>query len=643
MFKPLIRGCAVVLLLTTSMLATAQTEESIDEINEEARVARRSDPVKAEEIGLKARQQSQDIEYIKGWYTACNTLGLAYMQQGQFKKAVSFYKEGMTVSQEDYYAPNYANIANNLGTAYYYLAMYDSSYIHHMEARKIWEDEGDEYSTAGVYNNIGDVYQMQQDYKAALEIYTEALEISKKIDDQRGIQRATSNLSTVHRQMGNQDKALEYQEQRIAAIGTNNPKKLAKAYNDLGTIYMNKGEYDAALDYLKKALEIEMESDRKLGIYENSQVIGRVLAFQKRYSLSRTFLNRALDLGREMENKHMELSVLEDLSEVAKMEGNYKEAYESAVKSAALQKEVFNEEKTKAIENLRTQYETEKKEQANKILRQENELKAQQLEMQEHDSIVKDLQLKRQTGWIFGLGIAFVLLGGVGFLLFRQRKLQSEQQTVKLEQQLLRSQMNPHFIFNSLVSIQSFIFKNEAAEAGRYLSKFSKLMRLILENSRQELVPLEKEVQTLEHYLELQSLRFENKFDYEIEIDEEVEQELIAIPPMLAQPFIENAVEHGLRHKTERGNLKIRFSVQADQLKFEVQDDGIGREQAQTINREQRKEHQSFAIKITKERLTNLNRKNKKRPSIFNIIDLKGGNNESIGTKVAFQLPCYTL
>ena len=153
------------------------------------------------------------------------------------------------------------------------------------------------------------------------------------------------------------------------------------------------------------------------------------------------------------------------------------------------------EEKSKQISTLEIQYETEKKDQEILNLNQQAE--------------IKDLQVQRRNFYLIGAGVLAVLLLGLGFVLFRQNQLKNEQQTTALEQRLLRSQMNPHFIFNSLIAIQNYIYQNKAPEAGRFLAKFSQLMRAILEGSRQDLIPLEEEVKLLENYLILQQLRFE--------------------------------------------------------------------------------------------------------------------------------------
>ena len=201
------------------------------------------------------------------------------------------------------------------------------------------------------------------------------------------------------------------------------------------------------------------------------------------------------------------------------------------------------------------------------------------------------------------------------------------------EMQTLRSQMNPHFLFNSLNSINSFIVQQKSREASGYLTTFSKLMRNILENSRYESITLEKELNTLKMYLEIESVRMDHKFDYEIIIDKNIELEFIKIPPLIIQPFAENAIWHGLNNKPDKGFLKISIQeLTENSIKISIIDDGIGRQVASLLKKEQLK-HKSFGIDITINRLQLLNPKNS-----YKIIDLPDDENKITGTKVELQI-----
>ena len=273
---------------------------------------------------------------------------------------------------------------------------------------------------------------------------------------------------------------------------------------------------------------------------------------------------------------------------------------------------------------LQTRYESERKDQQIETLSLKNEL--------------TESRLQQNRYFLFGIAGLLVLLLMFGYILFRQNKIKASQQIIVLQQRLFRSQMNPHFIFNSLSSIQNFIVRQDSFKASVYLSKFSDLVRDILENSTQEFVEFDKEIRTIENYLELQKVRFSNKFDYSIKIDELIDTGGMKIPPMLAQPFIENSIEHGIKHKKSKGNIFIRINLNNGMIVFEVEDDGVGREKAKEIIYKQDKYHKSLATVITRERIQVLNKRLKKK-IVLTILDLKDEHNNPSGTKVTFEIP----
>ena len=219
----------------------------------------------------------------------------------------------------------------------------------------------------------------------------------------------------------------------------------------------------------------------------------------------------------------------------------------------------------------------------------------------------------------------------------RQFRYKNKEREILLEQKLLRSQMNPHFIFNSLQAIQNFILKHNEKDAVKYLGSFASIARSVLENSRLELIPLRKEVSLLGNYLQLQKLRFGNKFDYDIQVDEQMDLDDISIPPMLSQPFIENALEHGMGNISEGGMINVSFWVKDNCLLMEIKDNGNG------INSEKSREksHTSLATTITKERIELMNRK-KNSKIMFSIAEAYPGE-ERKGVKVSFSIPMHNI
>jgi ligand-binding sensor domain-containing protein len=213
-----------------------------------------------------------------------------------------------------------------------------------------------------------------------------------------------------------------------------------------------------------------------------------------------------------------------------------------------------------------------------------------------------------------------------------------KQQKTEVEMQALRAQMNPHFIFNSLNSINRFILQNNRTQASEYLTKFSKLVRMILQNSQQSLIPLEAELDSLGLYLEMEALRFNQHFEYKINVPKELDIELLQVPPLIIQPYVENAIWHGLMHKEEKGHLNIDVSQENDHLYFKVSDDGIGRKKASEIAGRSTSKHKSMGLKITAHRIAMMQQSNGKESPV-KIMDLVDTSGNAAGTEVIIQMP----
>jgi len=253
------------------------------------------------------------------------------------------------------------------------------------------------------------------------------------------------------------------------------------------------------------------------------------------------------------------------------------------------------------------------------------------------------------TTWLFRIILAVVVISTIWIILYRRFKrirdkhkvekkmLEIEKQKFDLEQKALRLQMNPHFIFNSLNSIQSYIVTQETDKAVQYLGKFSQLMRLILTNSSYKYISIKEEVKSIEYYLDLEKLRFENKFSYTLTVDKNIDQEFIQIPPMIVQPYIENAIIHGLLHKPTKGKLEIDFKLNKDSVICTVLDNGVGRQRSMEIDKESGIKRKSRGMLITKARLEILNKQSNDQFSVL-IDDLKDATRNAKGTRVTLNI-----
>ena len=235
----------------------------------------------------------------------------------------------------------------------------------------------------------------------------------------------------------------------------------------------------------------------------------------------------------------------------------------------------------------------------------------------------------------------------ITFLIYSRSKLKQKNRqneliwrNVEIEQRLLRSQMNPHFIFNSLNSIQYYVSKNDSYMAESYLSKFARLIRSILEHSRQSYVPISDDCETLKLYMELEKLRFSDKFDYDFIVSDEIDIDFTKIPPMLIQPFVENSIIHGILQNSVQGKIKISLNINKseNQIICNVYDNGIGRGKSMELKMKSIQDHKSLGMAVTAERIELLNKKGKDNYSVkyFDLMDTEGN---STGTNVELKIP----
>ena len=258
------------------------------------------------------------------------------------------------------------------------------------------------------------------------------------------------------------------------------------------------------------------------------------------------------------------------------------------------------------------------------------------------------LRIKNQRLVIYGsLGLA--VLSIVILVLYlsharinsKRRLSEMNQKISEITQANLRQQMNPHFIFNTLNSIQYYMYQHDKLATNNYLTKFSSLMRKVLENSQHTSIPLQDELDALRLYLELEKIRFKNKFDYQINIEEEIDPLLYKVPTMLIQPYVENSISHGLMPAEEKGLVRIDLKLKKDYISCIIEDNGIGREAAQAIKNEKHNNHNSMGTQIASSRLELVNALyGTSLKTIYT--DLKNNDGEPEGTRVEIHIPILT-
>lgn len=500
----------------------------------------------------------------------------------------------------------------------------------------------DPVSIFDVSHNVSISYRRLNQYDSAMKWGLSIIAQSEAILDNHREHRAIQNMANLHSALRNFDKALSLEKALIPlADEMNNSDLRVLDRCNLGSSFLNLKLYDSAKRYLNEALglakSLAIEKRIPLILYNLSSLNYNQKQFEEaanllsytiesaqkneqptilvrsRYLLALCYLEQSdiesvqsqIDLGigdaRRYQLRQDQVYFLELLADVYGRNGNYKEAISTLQTLRQLEDSVLNDDRIRTIEELQTKYETEKKEQQIQNLEQEN--------------MISELKIRQQNALLLGgvvLGLAGIF---AGLVFYRNRTLSLEKKRLLTEQQLLRSQMNPHFLFNALGSIHAFIFKGEKREAADYLTTFSELTRDILDHSTQDWITLEKEVKTLIKYVEVQQLRFPH-ISFKLDIDEQLDVENLLIPPMLLQPFIENAFEHGMKG-LDSGIIETVICEKEGQLSVQIKDDGMGLGKSSSL-------HDSKAVQITQERLKILFPKHNTHLSIRNRTDKRG-------------------
>lgn len=602
-----------------------------------------------------ANQNKNDISKGHGY----NNLGALYKARDQYDLAFKYYDSAIRIWEktgDKKIAATFNNIARLLKVQ----SKHDSSIQYYLKSAAIFEESGDLRNLCKVYNNIGISYDHLGNFSQALEYHHRSLNLAESLESARDMAASFSNISRIYVYQREFYKAIDYEKKALALnLKITNPPRIASTYMSLGGIYRHIEKYDSAIFYNEKALAIlkGLSSKRKLAhIYK---ALGDDHYSIQQYEKSLQYLNKSLEISEEISASDLKASLFNSLGQLQLKKhvyteaidyfrkavllseqlalpvkvanpyqlladaqyknGNYKEAYESFSKYHAIYDTLLGETKANEITNLEMKYETEKKEKVIENLNQKAQI--QRLELDRKNQNLSLLVI---------LAVLFAVFGGFIFVFNRQKSLSLQFKAQDMEQRLLRTQMNPHFLFNSMTAIQDYMEQGNSEKAGGYLSKFSKLIRQVLDNSRSDYIPLGDEVNMLENYIGLQNLRMDIPLTYSIIIDECIDPDQIAIPPMFAQPFVENAIEHGLFGLGQDAHITIRFILKKDHLMLEVADNGKGIE---NYTEARRKGHASHATRITEERIALLKKMLRKDIS-FKYETLKAS-----GTFVTFNLP----
>jgi tetratricopeptide (TPR) repeat protein len=582
--------------------------------------------------------EQQNIPRLHEYY---NIYGTANVYIGDYEEAKKYYTLALRINQQNKDSIQQIRLHNNLGYVFFLSGNYELSLEHYHQGLAMMENlykrgnlppviesfgnKTPDQVMALFYGYIGEIHVKIGNYNDGIKNYTRALSFAEKDKNRFYYANYLNDLAKLYMEIKEYDRALKYCNQ---AIETNkeidNQLGIGVNYHTLGEIYARKDKIESAELYLNKGLAL-IESEEDMPSKANALFSKiRILLKIGQYSQVQDNLNECLAIAHTTGN----MDILKDYHfyqfQLDSTRGDMKSALQHFVNYHNLNAALFDVQKNKHIAEMQMVYESQKKEQELELLSKENE--------------VQRIRINKSRNIIYFLLGLFSLILVIGYLLMQFQKLRIRHKMIELKQKNLNQQMNPHFVYNCLNSIQSYIFQNDTNRSVAYLAKFAKLMRKILQSSQNEYMSIHDETELLKLYLELESMRFKGKFDYTIRVDEKIDPYDYKIPTLLVQPFVENSLWHGIQNKPGKGHIDIEFRLNKDLLFCSIEDNGIGRSEASLIQKEFHSSHQSLGTHITQDRMKLLRVLYGKKLDI-KYIDLINNHNMPAGTRVEINLP----
>jgi tetratricopeptide (TPR) repeat protein len=559
--------------------------------------------------------------WLAGYYSG---RGVEYLHKPNPEKGLAYFDQSIALfkSTKSFREMHFALVVKS--SLYTKMYEYEKAIAGIFKALKFFEQSKEQYAEdlAYAYSGLAFIYSRQEKYEKAIEYNQKVLACYGEFDSDNYVNYLTSQ---VHSRMATAYMALKKYPETI--LHAQKALQLSEHMNDkhlkiqnlcrIGSVKMKQAKYDEAEKIFTEALTIQDSSDQDV---DNTAIINAYISMGRLYYLKGDLSKASnyAEKGFTISQKANNLDMMNDSSWLLYQINTKAKSFEKALEMYLIHEKLVDSTNIEASKNAMEQQQ----------LKYNFEKKSLNLKLEaEKKNAVKN-------NWLMGLsGVLLMVLFG-GYFYYRNNKQKQSIAVLEknqIKQKLLITQMNPHFIFNSIENIRSLIYQNQNDDAVNYLGKFSTLTRQILENSNENYISLEEEVSMIENYLSIQQLLYSNKFNFTINVEPEIDTESIFLPPMLTQPFIENAIKHGLSNTTSNGMIGIRFYLKESKLFFEVTDNGKGFDANKKTN-----SHKSLAMTITKERLVGYTKDQNFVVQTDNIKD-KGDN--VVGAKVIFEIP----
>jgi len=554
---------------------------------------------KIEELKLRLKNAKHDTTRVITLYK----LAHYYSNISEYTKAIEYANQSIQLGESIHFISGCANAYNNKGTIYFYLGNYVEALKNYLIASDYSKKSKTRAVLANCSINIGIIYAIQKEYDKTMKCFAIAASILEETKDTLALGDLQNNIGSLYIEQGKYgeaEKSLLLALKNYTDWGFNEGIITAKL--SLADINFKQGSYTKGLAYNFEALKLSKEIKNIDGISKAYLSIGENYLKQNKYDSALIYINDAIKLAKETGALNVITTGYEKLADAYLFKNDYKFALNNYKNYILYRDSIFSQENTQKLVQLQMQYSFDEKEAIIKAKQQIKDASARE-EIQKQKIVTISI--------ILGSGVLLLIL----LLIINRRKAKHNLEVNKLENKTLRSQLNPHFIFNALASIQKYM--NEHPEkAENYLAKFGKLMREVLESSEKEYIPLSDEFDMLKNYMDLEKLRVSNGFDYEFIIDEIIDTEEIQIPPLLLQPIVENAIWHGVAQGKIKGKIILNVAIVNDFLQIEIENKNEDFSLKNKGNEENNIKRKSFGLQIVKERLSLLSKEKRKKGSL---------------------------
>ena len=576
-------------------------------------------------------EESEKNSYLIGLAYAHNTLGKYYRNRSFFKESIENHQKTIDIAKKIKNVEAEIVGLNMIGVAYRRQDAIRNALDYHQAALSLADSIKNpsihiKTSISVSENSIGNIYLALKQYNLALEQFKKSIILQREVNNKLGLAINYQNIGFAHEELGNLNEALSNYEESLKynnEINSRIGKIICK--NSIGSVLIKEKKYFKAEKTIESILDLAIKINDKYYLSDTYNRLGWAQINTNKLEKAEENLNKGLDISEEYNIQSHVIDACIHLSDLNEKKNNNQLALFYYKKAKEKESELFNDKNLLYVNDLIIKYGSERQtDQINDLARQ-NEITKLQL-------------YKTRNFWISSFGF-LALFGVILFSYNRHQSLKDEKKILMLKQDALRSQMNPHFMFNALNSIKLYIINNDKKKATSYLNKFSKLMRKILDASSVKVISLAEELETMNLYMSIENIRFSSEIEFTTNIDEGVNLNTVKIPPLVLQPFLENAIWHGLSSK--KGDKKVTLDIKKlsqEFIQIEIKDNGIGREESAKIKLKKSFNRKSIGINLTKERLKSFV---KDLRNSFSLVyyDLKDDKGNANGTKAVLKIP----